>query len=275
MRTIVAAVGMFGLLLVAGPAAAQSCPTGQVYCSAGWCCPTMADGGTAVCCNNNPQSAGCTTSGFCGTASGDGGAAGGDGGAAGDGGAPLCPSGDLYCSSGWCCPPGQNGRMDVCCNMNPMANGCTANGNCSTSGGSSSSGGSSGGGLTPPPGCGTDQTFDAVSCGGSAYCPANAMCNGTNCQCAQGYVAVSCSGSVCNGTCMAPNYWCAPASALNGSSSGGGGGSSGGSGSGGSGGGSKGCDAAGATPSDAAPWLALIAGAAGLALWRVRRSAKG
>ncbi len=273
MRTIVAALGMFGLLLVAGPAAAQSCPTGQVYCSAGWCCPTTADGGTNVCCNGNPQSSGCTTSGYCGSAGGDGGATGGDAGS--DGGSPLCPTGDLYCSAGWCCPPGQNGRTDVCCNMNPMANGCTSNGNCSTSGGGSGgSGSSSGGGLTPPAGCGTTQTFDAVSCGGSAYCPANAMCMGTNCQCAQGFVAVSCSGSVCNGTCMAPNYWCAPASELGGSSSGGGG--SGGSGGGSSGGGgSKGCDAAGATPSDAVPWLSLIAGAVGLALWRVRRTAKG
>jgi hypothetical protein len=97
---------------------------------------------------------------------------------------------------------------------------------------------------------------------------------GTSCQCAQGYVALDCSDNVCNGNCQAPNYWCAPQSAVGGSGSGGGGGSSGG-GSSGGGGGSKGCDAAGVTPRDAAPWLALIAGAAAVALWRGRRSIRG
>ena len=172
MRTLAVALGMFGLLLLPASAEAQSCPTGQVYCMAGWCCPTTADGGTNVCCNGNPQSMGCTTSGFCGTGSGDGGG-GGDGGGStgGDGGSPLCPTGDLYCNAGWCCPPGQNGRTDVCCNMNPMANGCTSNGNCSTSMGGS---GSSSGGLMPPAGCGTDKTFNAISCAGSPSVPSKA-----------------------------------------------------------------------------------------------------
>ncbi len=269
MRALVVALGLSGLLLLPATAAAQSCPTGQVYCSAGWCCPTTGDGGTNVCCNGNPQSAGCTTTGYCGMSSGDGGAA------SGDGGAPVCPSGDLYCAAGWCCPPGMNGRTDVCCNMNPMANGCTSNGNCSTGAGSSGSGGSSGG-LTPPPGCGTSQTFNVISCGSNAFCPANATCVGTSCQCSQGFVALDCSDNVCNGMCSAPNYWCAPSSAVNGSSSGGsggGGGSSGGSGGGGSGG-SKGCDAAGVDMNGAAPWFALVAGAVGIALWRGRRSAR-
>lgn len=261
MRTLVVALGMFGLLILPASAAAQSCPSGQVYCSAGWCCPTTADGGTNVCCNNNQQNMGCTTSGFCGSAS--------DGGSSGnpDGGSPLCPTGDLYCSAGWCCPPGQNGRTDVCCNMNGMANGCTSNGNCSTGGTS----GSSSGGLMPPAGCGTSMTFNQVSCGNSAYCPANATCVGTSCQCAQGYVALDCSDNVCNGMCVAPNYWCAPASQVSGSSSGGAG-SGGGSGSGSSGGGGGGCDAAGADTSGAAPWLALVASGLAIVLWRGRRS---
>jgi hypothetical protein len=153
--------------------------------------------------------------------------------------------------------------------MNPMANGCTSNGNCSTS-----AGGSSSGGLMPPPGCGTTKTFNQISCGQNAFCPANAMCMGTSCQCAQGYVALDCSDNLCNGNCTAPNYWCAPANQVGGSSGGSGGsGSSGGSGGGGGGGGSK-CDAAGVGLNGPTPWLALIAGAGALALWRGRRSVK-
>ncbi|HTQ42346.1 MAG TPA: hypothetical protein VMI75_06255 [Polyangiaceae bacterium] len=272
MRTLAAALGIIGLLLLPAPASAQTCAMGQVYCSAGWCCPTTADGGTNVCCNSNPQASGCTTTGFCGTSAGDGGGGGGDGGTStGDGGSPVCANGDFYCSAGWCCPPGQGGRSDVCCNMNSMANGCTSNGNCSTGSGGS---GSSSGGLMPPAGCGTSATFNQVNCGtGGAFCPANATCMGTSCQCAQGYVALDCSDNLCNGMCSAPNYWCAPSSALGGSSGGSGGsGSSGGSG-GGGGGGTK-CDAAGAGMNGPTPWLALIAGAAALALWRGRRSLK-
>lgn len=265
MRTLAFALGILGLLLLPATASAQTCAMGQVYCSGGWCCPTTGDGGTNVCCNSNPQASGCTTTGYCGGASGDAGASSPDGGSA------VCPGGDFYCSAGWCCPPGQNGRNDVCCNMNSMANGCTANGNCTTGGTS----GSSSGGVTPPAGCGTSMTFNQISCGGGSFCPANAMCMGTSCQCAQGYVAVDCSDNICNGKCSAPNYWCAPASAFGGSSSGSGGSGSSGGGSSGGGGGSKGCDAAGVDLSGPTPWLALIAGAAALALWRGRRSLSG
>ena len=273
MRTLAVALGILGLLLLPARADAQTCAMGQVYCNAGWCCPTTADGGTNVCCNSNPQASGCTTTGFCGgTAPGDAGSGAG-GKPAGDGGGAVCANGDFYCAAGWCCPPGQGGRTDVCCNMNSMANGCTSNGNCSTGGGSGSGGSS--GGLMPPAGCGTSATFNQINCGtNNAFCPANSTCMGTSCQCAQGYVALDCSDNVCNGMCSAPNYWCAPASAVGGSSGGSGGsGSSGGSG-GGGGGGSK-CDAAGVGMNGPTPWLALIAGAAALALWRGRRSLRG
>ena len=49
----------------------------------------------------------------------------------GGGGGNSCPSNaPLYCSAGWCCPYGQNGRTDVCCNTNPQSTGCTSNGVC-------------------------------------------------------------------------------------------------------------------------------------------------
>jgi len=98
---------------------------------------------------------------------------------------------------------------------------------------------------------------------------------GTSCTCAQGFVALDCSDNICNGMCSAPNYWCAPANEVGGSSGGSGGSGSSGGGSSGGGGGSKGCDAAGVTPGEAAPWLALIAGAAAVAIWRARRSVRG
>ncbi len=42
-----------------------------------------------------------------------------------------CPSNaPLYCSSGWCCPYGNGGSTNVCCNNNPQSSGCTLNGQC-------------------------------------------------------------------------------------------------------------------------------------------------
>jgi len=47
------------------------------------------------------------------------------------GGGGSCPaSAPLYCSAGWCCPYGQGGRTDVCCNSNAQSAGCTSNGVC-------------------------------------------------------------------------------------------------------------------------------------------------
>jgi hypothetical protein len=49
----------------------------------------------------------------------------------GGGGGGQCPANaPLQCSAGWCCPYGQNGRTDVCCNSNPQSMGCTSNGAC-------------------------------------------------------------------------------------------------------------------------------------------------
>lgn len=47
------------------------------------------------------------------------------------GGGGSCPAdAPLHCAAGWCCPYGQNGRTDVCCNTNPQSAGCTSNGAC-------------------------------------------------------------------------------------------------------------------------------------------------
>lgn len=124
------------LLFVSSPALAQQCPTGTLSCAAGWCCPPGQGGRTDVCCNSNPQSRGCTTNGSCGSS----------GGGSGGGGATQCPSGTLSCAAGWCCPPGQGGRTDVCCNSNPRSSGCTTNGSCGSGSTGGGSGGFSGGG---------------------------------------------------------------------------------------------------------------------------------
>jgi hypothetical protein len=52
------------------------------------------------------------------------------------------------------------------------------------------------------------------SCGlfSGRNCPAHSTCNATSgCTCVAGYVARTCSGSVCSG-CTYPNWWCVPAS---------------------------------------------------------------
>jgi hypothetical protein len=46
-------------------------------------------------------------------------------------GGPTCPgNAPYYCSTGWCCPGGENDRTDVCCTKNPISTGCTSNGIC-------------------------------------------------------------------------------------------------------------------------------------------------
>lgn len=118
-----------------GGGSPTQCPSGTLSCSAGWCCPPGQGGRTDVCCNQNPQASGCTANGSCSNATGGGGAV-------------QCPSGSSACAAGWCCPPGQGGRTDVCCNSNPSSSGCTTNGSCSTggSGATGGGGGSSGSG---------------------------------------------------------------------------------------------------------------------------------
>jgi hypothetical protein len=90
-----------------------TCPSSApLQCNAGWCCPYGNGGRTDVCCDNNPQSSGCTTNGTCGTTT-------------------TCPSNaPLHCNAGWCCPYGNGGRTDVCCDTHPSSSGCTTNGTC-------------------------------------------------------------------------------------------------------------------------------------------------
>lgn len=65
-----------------------------------------------------------------------------------------------------------------------------------------------------PGGCGA-LNFD-VNCTGDAgvyQCPSNGSCAaGDTCSCKPGYAAQTCKGAPC-GSCVYPNWWCAPADA--------------------------------------------------------------
>jgi len=69
---VLLSIAVFAAVMIAGEslAHAQSCPAGTLYCDAGWCCPPGLNGATNVCCNDNPQSEGCTSNGVCGTTDG-------------------------------------------------------------------------------------------------------------------------------------------------------------------------------------------------------------
>ena len=109
--------------------------------------------------------------------------------------AQTCSSGELYCSAGWCCPPGAGGSTIVCCNSNPESLGCTSNGNCSTSTTTttnSCSGYSSCGGCTGAANCGW--------CGSSGTCMEGTSSGPVGGSCGHGWAWVSseCSGAGCS-----------------------------------------------------------------------------
>lgn len=185
----------------AGAESCGKCGSQCFYCAIGTCpadpCTNSCDG-TSVC-SSKDSTAGhenwsycgsCATTRTCGycppgkcpsdpcsnTCDGSGGYGplGGGGGNDGGGGGETCPSSaPLHCSAGWCCPKGEGGRTDVCCNGNPQASGCTANGNCSTGTGGGTGGGG-GGGVT----CG--------ACTGQLECSqwiSGTICNFQSCWC--------------------------------------------------------------------------------------------
>lgn len=79
-----------------GGANTGSCPASNpLPCSAGWCCPYGEGNRTDVCCNNNPESSGCTSNGECASApSGGSSSTGGCGTTMG-----CCPA--TGCGTGW------------------------------------------------------------------------------------------------------------------------------------------------------------------------------
>jgi hypothetical protein len=124
-------LGLFLTVALLWPcqAHAQSCPAGEGVCAAGWCCPL---GNT--CCNNNPQSLGCTTNGSCTASSGNPGSGSGSG----------CSSGSFVCGNTHCTLNG-----DVCCaNVGHEEMSCPAGGVCQSNGTCLSANSGTGGGTT-------------------------------------------------------------------------------------------------------------------------------
>lgn len=96
----------------AGDGTASQCPSNAPVACPVTCCPYEHDGGVEVCCADNT----CTADGQC--------AGNMTPGTLSDGG--VCPQSASISCGDHCCPPGQNGRTDVCC----ANEGCTTNGVC-------------------------------------------------------------------------------------------------------------------------------------------------
>ena len=104
--------------------------------------------------------------------------------------ADSCPSSSpLECSAGWCCPYGDEGRTDVCCNSNPQSQGCTKNGNCSTNTNTNTNTTVTCTGTAIP----TQDTCGESTCSCASPCSSNSDCQ-TGC-CRGGYCALACTCS--------------------------------------------------------------------------------
>ena len=104
--------------------------------------------------------------------------------------AQTCPSNaPLFCGYDRCCPYGDYGRTDVCCNENPPEQGCTSNGDC-TIGGTTTTGGGGGTAIECAPGqIATQDTCAETTCSCADSCSSGGDCV-SGC-CANGYCALS------------------------------------------------------------------------------------